>query len=232
MCTQTRSSAVRVLLVDDHVLVRAGLRLLLESQAGYEVVGEAGNRTEALERAAAGRPDIVLLDIDLGRDNGLDFLPEILAAAPGARVLVLTGLRDAELHRRAIRLGARGIVAKEHAAETLIKSVRKVHDGELWLDHAFTAGLISELTAEAGGLRQADPEKARVDALTPREREVVTLVSQGLRNKDIAARLFVSDITVRHHLTSIFAKLEVADRLELVLYAFRNGLATPPGGRR
>jgi two-component system nitrate/nitrite response regulator NarL len=221
------ASCLRVLLVDDHAVVRAGLRLLLENHAGYAVVGEAGSRAEALAQAAGTRPDVVLLDLDLGGDNALDFLKELQDAVGSARILILTGIRDPEMHRRAIRLGARGIVMKEHAAESLLKSIRKVHEGELWVDRALTAEILTEMVS-AGGKPARDPNQDRIATLTVREREVTALVAQGLKNKEIADRLFVSDITVRHHLTSIFSKLDVQDRLALVLHAFRHGLAEPP----
>ena len=222
----TTERPLRVLLVDDHAVVRAGLRLLLENRGGYEVVGEAGCCADALDRASGTRPDVVLLDLDLGGDKAIDFFKDLLVAAGCARILLLTGLSDPEVHRRAIRLGARGLVAKQDPAESLLKSIRKVHDGELWVDRVLTAEILSEMVSGAASAR--DPEQERIASLTPREREVTELVAQGLKNKEIANRLFVSDITVRHHLTSIFAKLDVQDRLALVLYAFRHGLARPP----
>ncbi len=222
----TSDRPLRVLLVDDHAVVRAGLRLLLEQGAGYEVVGEAGCCPESIARVSGTRPDVVLLDMDLGSDNAFVFFKNLQTATHPARIVLLTGIRDPEMHRRAIRLGARGLVAKHDAPDSLLKSIRKVHDGELWVDHALTSELISEMVSGPSSTR--DPERERIASLTPREREVTKLVAQGLKNKEIAERLFVSDITVRHHLTSIFAKLNVQDRLALVLYAFRHGLATPP----
>jgi two-component system, NarL family, nitrate/nitrite response regulator NarL len=222
----TAERPLRVLLVDDHAVVRAGLRLLLEHHGGYEVVGEAGCSADALDRASGTRPDVVLLDLDLGGDKAIDFFKDLRAAAGCAKILLLTSLRDPEMHRRAIRLGARGLVAKQDPAESLFKSIRKVHDGELWVDRVLTAEILSEMVS--GGAAARDPEQERIASLTPREREVIELVALGLKNKEIACRLFVSDITVRHHLTSVFAKLEVQDRLALVLYAFQHGLAHPP----
>jgi DNA-binding NarL/FixJ family response regulator len=221
------SLLIRVLLIDDHAVVRTGLRMLLESQPGLSVVGEAANRGEALTIAAQLRPDILLLDLDLGEDNGLDFLPDLLAAAPGSHVLVLTGVQDPETHQRAIRLGAVGLVLKERAAGVLLRAIERVHAGQVWLDRSLLAKVLGEMTPNTPPASR-NPETAKIATLTPREREVVALVGEGLKNKQIADRLYVSGTTVRHHLTSIFAKLGVADRLSLVVYAYRYGLASLP----
>jgi DNA-binding NarL/FixJ family response regulator len=215
---------VRILLVDDHAVVRAGLRMLLESSPDYIVVGEAGVRHEALSLATALQPDLVLLDLDLGGRMAADLIPELRAVVPEARVLVLTGVADSQVHRDCVRLGARGVVSKEKAADFLLKAVEKVHHGELWLDRTTAAGLI---TALAGNEPRSDPDRAKLDLLTAREREVAALIAQGLKNKEIAGRLFISETTVRHHLTSIYAKLAVPDRLSLLLFAVKHGLAAP-----
>ena len=221
------SKPIRVMLIDDHAVVRTGLRMLLESRAGVAVVGEAGNRRDALEGAAHMQPDVFLLDLDLGGDSALDFLPELLATASSARVLILTGVRDPEAHRRAVRLGAVGLVLKEKAAEVLLKAIEQVHAGEVWLDRTLLASVLGDLT-RASLKQPSDPEAIKIATITAREREVIGLIGQGLKNRQIGERLFISETTVRHHLTSIFGKLEVADRLELVIYAYRYGLARPP----
>lgn len=218
---------IRVLLIDDHAVVREGLRMLLDSQPGVTVVGEAGNRAEALAAAAGQQPDVLLLDLDLGGDSGLDFLPDLLVAAPGAQILILTGVQDPETHQRAVRLGAVGLVLKEKAATVLLEAIERVHAGEVWLDRSLLAKVLGEVS-RASAHEPIDPEAAKIATLTAREREVAALVSTGLKNKQIAERLYISETTVRHHLTSIFAKVAVADRLELVIYAYRYGLARPP----
>jgi DNA-binding NarL/FixJ family response regulator len=209
---------IRLFIIDDHVIVRVGLSMLLEGDPRTEVVAQASNAREALDSAAPC--DVILLDLDLGADNGLDLIAPLLAKHAGARILVLTGMRDSQIQRKAIELGAMGIVLKEHACEALIKAVECVHRGELWMDRAMTAHVISGLRSG----EKADPEAAKIETLTERERKVVTLIGEGLKNKEIAARLFLSETTVRHHLTSIFSKLEVSDRLELVIYAYRHKL--------
>lgn len=216
---------IRILIVDDHAVLSAGLRLVIESRPGMCVVGEATNRADALRLLVEERPNIVLLDLDLGDDSGFDLLPDLLGLRPEARVILLTGLRDTEAHRRAIMLGAMGLVLKDKAIETVIKAIEKVHAGEVWLDRTMIATVLS---ARALGSKEHNAEMARIATLTDREREVIHLVGEGMRNKQIAERLVITEATVRHHLTSIFSKLQVADRFELVVYAYRHRLAKPP----
>jgi DNA-binding NarL/FixJ family response regulator len=216
------ATPIRILLIDDHAVVRAGLRMLLKGQRNFVVVGETGSRDEALEIAARKRPNIILLDLDLGGASGLDFLPQLFAAAKGAHVIVLTGVQDTAAYQQAIHLGAMGVVLKEEAAETLIKAIEKVHAGEMWLNRSMTRTL---LTPEP---QEADPETARIARLTKRELEVVALVCEGCKNRQIADRLRIAEGTVRNHLTVIFDKLGVSDRFELIVYAYRHNLAKPP----
>jgi DNA-binding NarL/FixJ family response regulator len=213
-------------LIDDHAVVRMGLRMLLESQPGFSVSGEAANRAEALEQAATTPPDIILLDLDLGEDSGIDLMPELRTHAPNARVILLTGLRDAEQHRRAVRMGAMGLVLKDQAFAVLLTAIAKVAAGEAWLDPTMVASVLTEM-ARARAVGLPDPEAVKLALLTARERQVIALIGEGLPNKQISQRLSISETTVRHHLTSIFDKLYVTSRLELVIYAYRHGLAEP-----
>ena len=157
----------------------------------------------------------------------LDLLPLLFGVVPEARVLILTGLRDLESHRQAVRAGAMGIVLKDKAVEVIIKAIERVSTGEVWLDPRLTASLLSDFT-RPNRPAKPDPEAEKISALSKREREVVELIGKGLKNKEMAERLFISEITVRHHLTSIFEKLGVSDRIELMLYAYRHGLAKAP----
>ncbi|HKS40133.1 MAG TPA: response regulator transcription factor [Blastocatellia bacterium] len=218
---------IRVLLVDDHQIVRTGLRMIIESQPDMEMVGEAGNRAEALALAASENPDIILLDLDLGDSSGADIIADLLAAASSARIIILTGLRSPEAYKKAVMLGAMGIVVKDKAADVLINAIKVVRKGEAWLDPATTASILGEVS-RAPKAKPIDPEAEKIATLTNREREVVTLIGEGLKNKEIADRLFISETTVRHHLTSIFDKLDVDDRVELLIYAFKHRLADPP----
>ena len=215
---------IRILLIDDHPIMRDGLRMLLESQPGMKVVGMAGR--DAVELTRSQSPDLILLDLDLGGENGLTLIPELRAVAKDARILILTGLKDSEAHRQAIRLGAMGVVLKEDAAEVLIKAIKKVHAGEVWVDRSTMGSLLHEMTRKDSD--EPDLEAAKIATLTDRERQVITLIAEGLKNKQIAERSFLSETTITHYLSSIFDKLEVSDRLELVIYAFRHDLARMP----
>lgn len=218
---------IRILLIDDHALVRTGLRLLIEQQPHLWVVGEAVGRAEALALAAAQQPAIILLDLDLGDERGVDLLPDLLAAARQARVIVVTGVRSAgHDEQQAVRLGALGVVRKEQAATVLVQAIEHVYAGRAWLDPALMAQLITSLAREhdallppAGATAAAGPAR-----LTRREREVMQLVIAGLHNRQIAERLSISQSTVSHHLTAIFNKLGLATRFDLVVYAHRHGL--------
>ncbi len=215
------AAQIRVMIVDDHAVIRAGLRMLIEHDQTMSVVAMAGTRSEALHLAASSRPDIIILDLILGEDDGLTFLPELCETSPTSRVVVLTGVQNPDSHRRAIRSGAMGIVLKEHAAELLLRAIQKVHEGEVWIDRSMIGSVIQEFNKPV----EVDPEKAKITTLTDREREVITLVGEGLKNRQIAERLFITETTVTHHLSSVFSKLEVSDRLELLIYAFRHSLA-------
>ena len=218
-------SGIRILLVDDHEMFLAGLRLLLENEPDLNVIGEAHNKTEAFQ-AVRNLPDVILLDLDLGAEMATDFLPDLVKASEPARVLVLTGVPDPELHFQAVRLGAVGVVHKLEAPQLLLKAIRKVHEGEVWMNRALVARAISRVQTQ--GRAKTDPDAAKISNLTARELEIITVVGEGLRNKAIAERLCISEKTVRHYLTSIFSKLEVADRLELMIYAYQHDLATLP----
>ena len=219
---------IRILILNAQAVMRAGLRLLLESRPGLAVVAEATNCSEAVAAAASEQPDIILLDPDSGDERaGLHFVPQLRTAALGARIIVLTGVRAPEAHRAAVHLGAIGVVLKEKAADVLFTAIEKVHAGEAWLDRALVADLLDELTYPHAA-RDTDPERAKIATLTTREREVIAIIGEGVKSKSIAERLSISNATVRHHLTSIFAKLGVADRLELVIYAYRYDLARLP----
>ena len=218
------ATPIRIMIVDDHAVIRTGLRMLIEQDQTMKVVAMAGTCSEALEHAASERPDIIVLDLVLGDEDGLSFLPELREKIPDSRVLILTGVQNPDSHRTAIRRGAMGIVLKEHAADLLLKAIKKVYEGEVWIDRSMMGMMIQEFSKPT----LANPEEGKIDALTLREREVITLVGEGLKNKQIAERLFISETTVTHHLSSVFSKLDVSDRLELIIYAFRHGLAKMP----
>lgn len=218
-------NSIGILIVDDHAVVCSALRLLIENHPNWMVVGEAGNGEEAKRITAKEQPELILLDLRLGDENGVDLIPELLAAASEARILLLTGSDEPDEFRRAVRLGAMGVVSKSARAETLVKAVDRTLAGELWLNRHMTADLVKEMRA-AGSQTKAPSATDPHSMLTSREREIIDLLAEGLKNKQIANRLCISETTVRHHLTSILRKLELSDRLELLIYAYRNNLVT------
>lgn len=201
--------------IDDHPVLREGIRMLVEASGDVRVVGSAATASGALEALGELAPDVVLLDLDLGTEDGLEWLPRLSAAAPGAKVLILTALRDRSRDEESLRAGARGLVLKDAAPDVLLQAIRSVAAGALWFDPRVLAAP-----------PRSEPVSARVATLTPREREIVTLVGEGLRNEDVAGRLGITEKTVRNHLTAIFDKLGVSGgRLELVVFAYQHGLA-------
>lgn len=221
MTTASTDNIIRVAIVDDHAILRSGLRMLIETHSGMLVVGEAGNRAEAFSLVEQERPDIILLDLDLAGESSLNFIQDLIAVS-GARILVLTGVVEPEQHQRAVRLGAMGVVFKEKCVQDLISAIQQINAGQVWLDPSIMTGLVVEMQ------HKRDPESEKADALTAREREIVSLVCEGMKNKEIADRLSISESTVRNHLTSVLNKLELSDRFELALYFYRHGLARPP----
>jgi DNA-binding NarL/FixJ family response regulator len=217
---------IRVVLIDEQQLFRAGIRSILSRGGDMMVAGEAGNRTEALAMVQREQPDVVLMDLSVTVDDDFSLIRELMAASESTKILILTAVQDGELQRKAVRLGAKGLLSKDASAEVLIKAVQRVQAGEVWLDRSTTAAVFDEWS-RGKSVRQS-PEETKIAALTDREREVIRAVGEGLKNKQIGERLFISDVTVRHHLTSVFSKLGVKDRLELVIYAYRHGLASIP----
>jgi Response regulator containing a CheY-like receiver domain and an HTH DNA-binding domain len=217
---------IRILIVDDQLVVREGLRMLIENHPGIKIAAMAGSRQEALELVARETFDLIILNLELGGSGALSFLPELRETASKTRVLALTGVRDTAIHQKAVQLGAMGVVLKEDAADLLLKAIEKVYLGEVWLDRLSLGALLWQLTSREKD--SLDPQSQKIASLTERERQVITLIAEGLKNKQIAERLFISQTTVTHHLSSIYSKLGVSDRLELVVYAFANKLAKMP----
>jgi DNA-binding NarL/FixJ family response regulator len=219
------TESIGVVVIDDQSVVRVGLRLLLEDTPGMHFLGEAHDLVTARVAIAKKQPDVVLLDLLESDERVLEFLPELVATAPSARVIILTCCRESEMHHRAIALGARGLVLKSQPVDVLLTAIRRVFAGELWIERALMHTIIGQMMTQQN---TRDPEAEKISALTEREREIIAHIGRGLKNKHIAEKLFISETTVRHHLTSIFSKLDVCDRLELVIYAYQNQLASVP----
>lgn len=224
----TSNGKIKILLVEDHEIVRTALRMMMDNWPEWEVAGEAATAPEALEKASLSQPDIILLDVNLRGESGLAILPELLSAAPQSKVLLLTGSQDQEIHRLAVRSGAKGVVLKDQAVSTLAKAIEKVHAGEIWLDAALVAGLLEELSVQRERAKLT-PDEAQIASLTERERELILLIADGLQNKQIAKKLGISEKTVAYHLTTVFSKLRVGSRLELLVFAYQHGLVGPSG---
>jgi DNA-binding NarL/FixJ family response regulator len=220
-------SAIRIVVIDRQEMFRAGIRSILEQQDGFQVVGDAADSGDILSVVKREQPDIILLGIDTEEARSLDIISGLFEAAGQTRILVLSPSNDPKFYRRAIRLGAIGVLSKDKPAGVLIRAIERIHAGEAWLDRSMTATLLGELSP-GSPTRRLDPDQAKIASLTAREREVIRLFGDGLKNRQIADRLFISEVTVHHHLTSIYSKLQVSDRLELLIYAYRNGLADLP----
>ena len=214
---------IRILLVDDHKTMLWGLERLIQAEApALTLVGCAGDGAAATAQCAALAPDIVLLDLDLKGSSSLDFLPALVANG-STRVVILSANRDQATLAAAVKLGARGVVSKEAPTEDVLTAIRKVHAGDLFLDQSLMQALLGQLVAPAP---KADPDARRIAALTAREREVIGMIVQGkgALNKELAERAFISERTLRNHLSTIYQKLDVANRLELYVYATKHGL--------
>jgi DNA-binding NarL/FixJ family response regulator len=203
-----------VLIVDDHPVVRQGLRVLLEVQDGIEVAGEAGDGAAALELAAQRSPDVILLDLKLPGMDGLAVLDELKARGSAARVLVLTSVTEPASAHLALHSGAAGVVYKDVDPDALVRAIRSVHDGNLLLAPEAAGTLVRSAHTAAGGL----------GSLTAREREVLSELAKGRSNREIARALNVSEKTVKAHVSSILAKLGVQDRTQAALLAVRHGV--------
>ncbi len=210
---------IRVLVVDDQSMVRAGFRLLLANEADIEVVAEAADGLEAVAHAARFNPDVILMDIRMPRLDGLEASRRILAAERAARILILTTFALDDYVYEALKAGASGFVLKDDPPEQLIAAVRTVAAGNALLSPSITRRVIQTYTRLQ---RQTPP--AAIDALTEREMDVFRLIAQGLSNAEIGRELFISDTTVKTHVTRLLQKLNVRDRVQAIVLAFQTGL--------
>lgn len=218
---------IRILLVDDHGIVREGLRQVLTSDGAFDVVGEAGNGEQALEVAARVRPDVILLDITMPGDSGLVVAQKLRALVPAARVLMLSVHDDAEYVLESVRAGAHGYLRKDTTPGDLRAAVRAVHAGDAWFSPAVAKRLTEVLRSErapASAPPPMSPAPVTADVLTNREREVLTLVAKGLLNKEIAAQLGISVRTVEAHRDSLVRKLGIRSAAGLTRFALEQGL--------
>jgi DNA-binding NarL/FixJ family response regulator len=220
---------IRVLLADDQGLVRAGFRALLDAQPDVDVVGEAGDGEEAVELARRERPDVALMDVRMPRLDGLEATRRITSdpVLAGTRVVVLTTFELDEYVFGALRAGASGFLLKDIDPPDLLAAVRVVAEGEALLAPRLTRRLIEAFVEQERAAAPAVTEGDELEELTPREREVLTLVGRGLSNTEIADELILSPLTAKTHVARLFSKLDARDRAQLVVLAYETGLVVP-----
>ncbi|HRN68960.1 MAG TPA: response regulator transcription factor [Promineifilum sp.] len=214
------SETIRLLLADDHAVVRSGLRLLLEAQPDLAIIGEAENGEEAIRRTAELRPDVVLMDIEMPGMNGIEAARRIKAQSPGTSVLALTMYEDDQYFFEMLRAGASGYVPKRAAPDELASAIRAVSRGEVFIHPSLAGRLVQDYLQR----RDVEVQEQPTGDLTPREQEVLTLIAQGLSNNEIADQLVISAKTVDRHRENIMRKLNLHNRVDLVKYALRKGL--------
>jgi NarL family two-component system response regulator LiaR len=211
--------SIRVLITDDHAIVRKGLTALLATERDMKVVGEAQDGQEAVEKAGSLKPDVVLMDLVMPRMDGIEATRKITEAHPEVKVLVLTSFAADDKVFPAVKAGALGYLLKDSSPEELVEAIHRVHRGEPSLEPDIARKVLQELSHPV-------KEKPASDPLTVRELEVLRLISQGLSNKEIASRIFIAEWTVRTHVSNILSKLHLASRTQAALYALRSGLAS------
>ena len=225
-----KGDKIRIVIADDHPIFRDGLRKLLALEDDFEVVAEARDGKEVLDVLEQLEPDILLLDLKMPGLDGLSALQRLQNSRLKTKVIVLTASEDKNQFVQAMKFGTSGIVLKQTATELLIKSIRKVHGGEIWLDSHTTAAVMRQFSAPSEPLTPGMRDRER-SPLSQREREIVSLVAQGFKNKEMAEKMFISEQTVKNHLHNIFDKLGVSDRLELALYAIHKNLHQVSGNQ-
>jgi NarL family two-component system response regulator LiaR len=211
------SEKIRVLIADDHTVVRKGIRALLETEPGIEVVGEAADGEDAVHRALALKPDVVLMDLVMPKLDGVQAIRAIMERRPGVKILVLTSFAEDKRILSAIEAGALGYLLKDSSPQDLVRAIREVHRGESALHPKVAQRLVSRLR---------EPEEPAREELTERERKVLELIAKGLSNREIARELSISEPTVRTHVSNILRKLHLKSRTQAALYALKKGLAS------
>jgi two-component system, NarL family, nitrate/nitrite response regulator NarL len=220
---------IRLLIADGHPIVLEGLRSVLGHQPSLQVIGEASDGMEAIEKTVSLDPDIVLMELKLPRVDGLTVLRSIQARAGRSKVILFSSSEHKEEFVEAMKLGCSGILSKDSSVNLIEKSIQKVYAGEIWLDSNTTAAVIRQFASPTdfppvhGGATNGKATRERAQ-LSQREREIIILIAQGYKNKEIAEKMFITEQTVKNHLHNVFDKLGVSDRLELALYAIHNSL--------
>ena len=217
--TTILEDSISVVIIDPKALVRAGLVLIVNEQPDIRVVGDCGECDEAMELVEAQQPDIILLKLAPACNLGPECIPEMLSKSRGSRIILLSLPEDGEqLNIQVVAQGALGIVYKTQSPDMLIKAIRKVNEGEVWIEHSLVADFIHSVS-HSREPKPLDPAENGIAELTEREKDVIKLIGRGYKNQQIAEQLSLSESTIRHHLTSTYSKLGVASRLELLVFA-------------
>jgi DNA-binding NarL/FixJ family response regulator len=219
-----REEPIRTLIVDDHALFRRGLEIVLASEPDIEIVGQAGDGTEAVSKAAESVPDVVLMDVRMPRSSGIQACTAIKEAAPTAKIIILTMSDEEEDLFEAIRAGASGYLLKDIPLDDVAEAVRAVHGGQSLISPSMAGKLLTEFAALARRDQEEAPQQVPAPKLTDREMQVLKLVARGMNNRDIAKELFISDNTVKNHVRNILEKLQIHSRMEAVMVAVREKL--------
>src|SRR5215470_13978692 len=219
-----RGEPIRTLIVDDHALFRRGLEIVLVTEPDIEVVGEAGDGAEAVEKASTSLPDVVLMDVRMPRSSGIEVCRAIKDVAPSARIIILTMSDEEDDLFEAIKAGASGYLLKDIPLDEVAEAVRSVHGGQSLISPSMAGKLLTEFAALARRENTEPPQQVPAPKLTDREMQVLKLVARGLNNRDIAKELFISDNTVKNHVRNILEKLQIHSRMEAVMVAVREKL--------
>jgi NarL family two-component system response regulator LiaR len=213
------TTPIRVMIVDDHAIVRKGIRALLATEKDFQVVGEVGDGVEAVAQAQVLKPDVILMDLVMPKMDGIEATRQITAKQPATRVLVLTSFAADDKVFPAIKAGALGYLLKDSGPDDLVQAIRCVHRGEPSLEPSIARKVLTEMSG-------APKKPLSVDPLTDRELEILRLIAQGRNNKEIAEHLVIAEMTVRTHVSNILSKLHLASRTQAALYALKEGLAS------
>lgn len=210
---------ITVMIADDHLLMSEGIKQILELETDIDVIAQAGDGEEAIEKAVKYNPDVILLDINMPKMNGIDVLRRLKDLGVKSNIIMLTIHEDREYLRETIKIGANGYVLKDSDADSLIKAIRDVNDGKTYIQPSIASLLVNDISRV-----EENSDFQKIESLTKKEYEVLTLIAEGLNNKDIADKLYISEKTVKNHVSSIFKKLDVNDRIQAAIFAFKNNI--------
>lgn len=215
-----KCKAIKIMIADDHALIREGIKQILELESDISVIGQASNGEEAFDMAAELNPEVILLDINMPKLNGIETLRKFKDMGIKSKVIILTIHEDKEYILKTLKLGANGYILKDSSADVLIEGIRAVYKGEKYIQPS-----VAELVSESSTYDDyCNASLVKINSLTKREYEVLILIAEGLNNKDIAERLYISEKTVKNHVSNIFKKLNLNDRVQAAIFAYKNDI--------